>query len=209
VRSFYQGNKTDVVQKMSQNTLLQYYKGVKDSASYLRMAIPFYNNYFMSVSVDSIARQDSLQRTKLSGGLPPNFKNEELERLLKEAKQNGKATTTVSKQLVTNAANISPLATYYGNNLNEGAWTIYTFTKDITLLNKALLFSKKSNEFFVNPEAMDTYARLLYVTGNKSEAINWETKAISAAKARGTSINNEFAKVLAKMQAGENKIDAY
>jgi hypothetical protein len=188
--------------------MLDYYKGVKDSSMYIRSIIPYINQYFMSINVDSIARLDSMQRQKMSSNVAP-IKSEELDRLLKEAKESGKSSTNIVKQFVTTSTNVSPLGQYYCNSLNEAAWTVYTFTKDIGMLNKALIFSKRANEFLISPEAMDTYARLLYKTGNKSEAINWETKAIAAMKIRGFGSNRDFEKVLIKMQADDTIIDQY
>jgi hypothetical protein len=205
VRSHYQSGSPETVQKMYQSTLLRYYKGIKDSATYVRMALPFYNQYFMPVNVDSIARLDSLQRIRISANVSP-LRSEDLDKVLKDLKPSN---ARITKQFVTTSTNVSPQGQYYCNNLNEAAWTLYTFTKDIGVLNKALIFAKKANEFVVNSEAMDTYARLLYKTGNKSEAINWETKAIASAKLRSISNNSEYEKVLAKMQANETKIDEY
>jgi hypothetical protein len=209
-RAHYQSGGNDVMQRMYQNTLLKYYQGVKDSSAYIRMAIPFYTQNFMAVKVDSIIKMDSIQRLKLQTNGPLNLSGE-MDKALKEAIGSGKlpANATVSKRLISSSSNLSPQCQYYCNSLNEVAWTIYTLSKDINYLNKALIFAKRANEFFESPEAMDTYARLLYKTGNKTEAINWQKKAIATTKLRGTNNNSEFEKVLAKMQADETKIDMY
>lgn len=74
----------------------------------------------------------------------------------------------------------------YGTNdpsqLNNIAYVIYENTKDKTALRKALAWAKQSvalNETYFN---LDTYACLLYATGNKSAAIKTEEKAIALAK---------------------------
>ena len=53
---------------------------------------------------------------------------------------------------------------------------------------------------------MDTYARLLYKTGEKSKAVEWESKAIDLKKKRGYK-TTEFEKVLASMKAGRPTVD--
>jgi hypothetical protein len=205
-----QSRGNNYMQQMYQSTMLKYYKGVKDSMTYIRMAIPYYTQYLMSVSIDSITKIDSSLRLQLQTMHLPN--SNEKDKNLRESIENGKvqsnATTTI-KRLIAPSANLSPQKQNHCNALNEAAWTIYTFTKDINLLNKALIFAKRANEFFESPEAMDTYARLLYKTDHKLEAINWETKAIASAKLRSISNNSEYEKVLAKMQANETKIDEY
>ena len=55
---------------------------------------------------------------------------------------------------------------------------------------------------------MDTYARLLYKTGNNQAAIEWETKAANLMKQRGMSAVN-YEKVLAKMKNNDTIIDEY
>ena len=68
--------------------------------------------------------------------------------------------------------------------------------------NKALLWSKRANEFYETPEAMDTYARLLYKTGNKTEAVSWAQKAIALQKKRGFPIT-ELETILANIKQGK------
>ena len=56
------------------------------------------------------------------------------------------------------------------------------YTKDLNYLTKALSWAKRGIEFYETSAIMDTYARLLYATGNKEEAISWEQKAIDTNK---------------------------
>ncbi len=55
--------------------------------------------------------------------------------------------------------------------------------KDKAELNKALVWAKKAAELSGNFAIIDTYANLLYVTGDKANAIAQETRAIELAKA--------------------------
>jgi hypothetical protein len=78
----------------------------------------------------------------------------------------------------------------------------------IAYLQKALTWAKRALQFFESPEAMDTYARLLYKTGTREEAIEWMNKAISLKKTRGFN-TKEYEDVAAKMQTNSLKIDSY
>lgn len=65
-----------------------------------------------------------------------------------------------------------------GPMLNNFAWSIFEKCDDMACVEKALNWSKQSlagNE--KEHMFMDTYANLLYKSGKKKEAIDWETKA--------------------------------
>ena len=65
------------------------------------------------------------------------------------------------------------------NELNSYAWNFYEKVNDKAALEKALEWSKKSNELAAgDPALMDTYACLLAKLDRKKEAIEWETKAL-------------------------------
>ena len=53
---------------------------------------------------------------------------------------------------------------------------------------------------------MDTYARLLYKTGNANQAIEWEGKAIDLQKKRALP-TSEYEKVLANMKIAKENIE--
>lgn len=55
---------------------------------------------------------------------------------------------------------------------------------------------------------MNTHARLLYKTGKKVEAIEWEKKAISRLESMKMD-SNRFKPVLNSMLADESKVDEY
>jgi hypothetical protein len=101
-----------------------------------------------------------------------------------------------------------PSSQYYTNELNGIAWTYYTMTHNPEQLKKAIAWAKRANEFFENFGAMDTYSRLLYKTGNRTEAINWQEKAIALSKKRGYG-TTELQEILDRMKNGSDKIDSY
>jgi thiol-disulfide isomerase/thioredoxin len=86
--------------------------------------------------------------------------------------------------------------------LNGFAWRIFEQCEDMDCVQQALAWSKKSLELNEDPMYMDTYANLLYKTGNTKEAIAWQKKAITLLKAQGEDIE-DFEETLAKMEKGE------
>jgi len=192
--------------KANMKTMLDYYKGINDTVNYMRQVFNFYDRFYMQLTVADIKREDSLMLINAR-----KTQNPEMERMnqaaLDQLPDSIKAVIKsrggiVAKQMVTYA----PKAQFYANTLNEGAWTIYQYTDNITYLTKALQMARKAVEFFETPEVADTYARLLYKTGNKAEAINWQKKAIELNNKRGYN-SGVFETVLKKMEKGEGKID--
>jgi hypothetical protein len=184
-----------IMQKVYQEAMLQYYKGVKDSAQYLANVVRFYDNYFMYVNADSIHKVDSINKEKVFNGRPIP----------------GTPASGNSIGIITETGTVlrfTPQAGYYGASLNDGAWTIYMYTDKPYYISKALEWSRRSLEFNPVPELMDTYARLLYKSKNKEAAIEWESKAIDANNQRKMT-SSEYEKVLTAMKQGLEKIDEY
>jgi hypothetical protein len=143
----------------------------------------------MTISVDSILKIDSINK----------------EKLIKSIANKNKQGLSVAEE---KSFILQTLGMKYASALNDGAWTTYTFTKEKNYLSNALRWAKRANEFFETPEIMDTYARILYKTNNKSLAIEWENRAIDLMKRRNFSAP-EYEKVLEAMKNGSDKIDEY
>jgi thioredoxin-related protein len=73
------------------------------------------------------------------------------------------------------------------DQLNNYAWTVFTKCDDKSVIESALVWSKKSfegqNQNTYN--SIDTYANLLYKLGRNQEAIDWEMKAQQLALTQG------------------------
>lgn len=170
--------------------LIDYYRGVKDTANFLIASVKYYDNYLMTINVDSMKKADTDRRAKMMGG--PSID--------KAITQNG----MVRQEMVSYA----PQTQYYTGELNTAAWTVYTMTRDPYYNSKALEWSKRANEFHEQPASLDTYARLLYRTGNKEYAIAIEEKLIEFVKEQKMPSRN-YEEVLARMKAGGDSIDKY
>jgi hypothetical protein len=174
--------------KAFDSNLLEFYKGTNDTSRYLKKAVDFFDNYYMALNVDSVKQKDSLNKGRLF------------------AKQVPQKTQTGNSVIYKKEFSYAPIIQTYARALNDGAWTFYKWTNESQYLGKALQWSHRAIELFQSPEAMDTYARLLYKTGKKNEAIEWESKAIELKKKRGYK-TADFEKVLANIKAGKPVID--
>ncbi len=171
-------------------SMLTYYKEINDTSNYFIRAINYYDKYYMTIKPDSVKLKDTLSLKKI------------LEQTTGTIEKRGDSVFR-KKQIM-----YSPITQSFTNDLNNGAWNFYIMTQNAIYLQKALAWSKRANEFFESPEAMDTYARLLYKTGDKNEAIEWMNKAISLKKTRGFS-TQEYESLLLKMRSNSIKIDNY
>jgi hypothetical protein len=179
-------------QKVQQETMLQYYKGINDTLNYLRNVAAFYERYFMTTKVETIIKEDSVRKEKMIKTIPNNPQN----------------LSTSQIDSLRRTVMFTPRAAYFATQLNNSAWTVYTYTKENNYLVKALSWAKRGLEFSETTANMDTYARLLYKTGNKEEALIWEQKAIDGNKKKVIS-SAEYEKVLGLMKSGAIKIDEY
>jgi len=93
-------------------------------------------------------------------------------------------------------ANASP------TQMNSFAWTVFENCEDMTCVASALEWSKKSFAKDNNHMFMDTYANLLYKSGKKKEAIEWETKAKDLAVKAGEDAK-DYVATIEKMQKDE------
>jgi hypothetical protein len=192
VANFKAGTYTDrmLSRKYHDKTILDYYKGVKDTSSFLSAAVKYYDQYLMNISVDSIKKVDSLRLKEMFSASMP---------LTGE-----KMMIPGSPTLVRNTTRFTPIAQYYTNELNEAAWSMYTYTHDPFYTAKALVWSERATEFFDHPGAIDTYARLLYRSGNKNDAVSWEEKSIKLYRDKKApeAVYNKYVVVLENMKSG-------
>jgi hypothetical protein len=169
--------------------MLDFYEEIKDTAKYFVKAIGYYDRYYMSVSVDSIMRKDSLSRARLFANAPasgPVIKGD--------------------KMVMTKAVAFSPSTQSFSADLNKGAWNFYLMTSNPYLLSVATEWIKKGLEFYKTPAALDTYSRLLYKQGQKQAAIEAQQMAIEQRKKQGFP-TKEYEIVLEKMKKSRSLID--
>lgn len=180
---------SDAGKKAFAENMLLYFKGVGDTANYLSRTIDFYDTYFMTVSVDSIKKLDTILYAKIVDKAEGDTIFRDKQKLV------------LSKKVA-----FKPLSQTFSNNLNTGAWDIYNMSNEPAYLKKAITWAARGCEFFKEPGVLDTYARLLYKTGNKEEAIRNEKMAIEIQDSRNSN-TTEFETVLLKMKKNLLLID--
>ena len=183
VKATYTGNMSGG-QKAFDYKMIEYYRETNDTLKYFKGAINYYDKYFMTISVDSIKKKDSLSLKALFEKQP-----------LPNPSQNGVVRQTVR---------ISPQTQFYNRNLSNASIFFYKMTDDPQYLATAINWSTRANEFFENYISQNTHALLLYKVGKAEEAIEWQKKAIELKKKQGFDTKN-FEKELSDMKKGKLK----
>ena len=183
VRSTYSSN-PQFGQKAFDSKMVDYYKGVDDTLKYIQRAIAYYDNYYMTIAVDSIKKQDSLNMRKLVKEAP--FTSEK------------KGDSVIQRRTI----KYTKIVQFYNRELNNAAFSFYELTTDPIQLSKALQWSARANEFIQTYTSMNTQAQLLFKTGKKEEAVEWQNKAIAMKKKLGFDTKS-LEKELLDMQNGK------
>ena len=160
--------------------MLKYYDEIKDTTNYFRKSIAYYERYFLTVSPDSIKRSDSMNVQRMMAVAKKDT-----------VRENGKVRITAQVSYV-------PVVQRFSRELNNGAYNFYTRTDNPYLLSIATEWSKRALEFYESPEALDTYARLLYKQNQKAAALETMKKAVEVQKKHGFP-TKKYDEVLVKM----------
>ena len=158
-------------QKQSSLKMLNYYKGIKDSANYLRNAIYFYDQHYMNISKDSVDKK--------------KIKNFE------QVKNDAIASAKLKGVNITTYTQTSTITDDIPTELNNVAYDFFlTGTRNLNYINKAITWSKRSLEFNQVYGFYDTLAHLLYRLDYFAEAEFNQNKAIELAKAKQINTNH-------------------
>lgn len=164
-----------------ETNMLVFYQNIKDTTSYLRQAVVFYERYGMGVSADSVAKTvASIQafRQRQAAGQPGST------RVSRPAEAGDKTQLLDPRitRVVTTVVSSSPPNSFV-TELNNGAWSVYqTGTHNREYLLRATLWSKRTVE--IDPAAYDydTLAHLLYRLQFFEEAEAKQQQAINYAR---------------------------
>ncbi|OQP47901.1 hypothetical protein A4H97_30315 [Niastella yeongjuensis] len=124
--------------------LMEYFKGVHDTAAYLNAAVDYYDQFNMRVNTAAIKRYDSVQFAK---AMKPDAPKDTLR-------------DSQGRMILRTRTSYTAIAPRYQQDLSYGARAFYSMTNDITYLRKALQWAAHANDFYESPYALDTYARL-------------------------------------------------
>lgn len=167
--------------------LMRYFRGVKDTLQYLRLASDYYDKQYMTARVDSVQKLDELESQRRMRG---------------EFTGPDGTITRPSKPGQMLQVMAFPNTQRFVSALNQAAMDFQDLTRDPVYLNKALSWSKRTLEYREDGGLMDTYARVLYRLGRKEEALEWQTKAVKKEKERNSPMVASLEEALKKMKAG-------
>ena len=159
-----------------ESNLLTFYRGTKDTASYLRQAVSFYDRNYMSISADSAKKVVAALRA------------------FRQAQQSQPGVVALAEQSrrnrpgVVRTTEVRPVA--FGNSpdsflleLNNAAWAIYqTGTRNGQYLLRAMLWSRRTVDLDPVAYNYDTLAHLLYSLRFFSEAEAMQQQAVAVAR---------------------------
>ncbi len=204
------------------NKMINYYKAVGDTSCYLKLAVPYYDRYYMTLNAEATKKYSEKQRIESAeqkfdkedrniqvvtksqfdeirkkhqtqGNIKKNVSHAELEQL---KKQHPEAVSQTKTYAVVDSYEYNA----YANTLNSAAWGFYqTGTTNVNYLTKALLWSRRSIELSAKAAYYDTLAHLLYRLGYETEAIKTQKDAIAKAKIQKTP-HEDMQKDLEKMK---------
>lgn len=165
-------------QRTYERNMLNFYQAVKDTAGYLRQAIPYYERYYLNLPADTVKK--ALEALRVFRQRQPAL----LHRLDSAARQRaaGHAPVVGTTTTMRPVAVGGPPASFL-QELNNGAWAIYqTGTHNKNYLWRATTWSKRTVDLDPLPYNYDTLAHLLYRLGFYAEAEAREQQAASLAR---------------------------
>jgi hypothetical protein len=174
---------------------MEFSRETNDTSEYLLFSEKIYDQHYMQFNVDSIKQLDSKTRESSFSSIS----NESFTDI--PFLSSGRI--SIQKVLLSTTK-----AQYIGNELTRGAFTLYTMNPSDIYIKMALKWSARSLEYNISTNSLDTYARLLYKTGQRDSAIYYQQKAVELEKKKGYKAAG-FETVLEKMKKKEARIDEY
>ncbi len=155
-----------------------YYREIKDKAK-MDAVSEEEANYFMGLSKGAIADAD------VKGAI--KSKEQILSQLKSQKVPESEYQSSIDETMAHYPQYAKPASFEVANDLNNVSWAVVeSKTTDKVKLGKAIVWSKKSSDLTEGTDnwAMyaDTYAHLLFMQGNKKEAIDLEEKAVEKMK---------------------------
>ena len=175
-------------EQVKEELYMIYYMQTNDIEKYILNATAYCENYLMTVSLDSIKKEDK--------------KNLQMFDLTKDALAKALDPAEVA-EMRNEEAHAS--RDKYSGKLNEVAFDFFEKVTDQNSLNHALRWSKRSLDIYPNNHLyLDTYSNLLYKLGNQKEAISIQTKALKIVKkTKNEDEITKHEKILQNMKLGE------
>ena len=178
--------------RVYEQKLMQYYRGVHDTMSYLPLLARHYERY-MAGNPDTLRQR---QEQRLLGRSP--FRNDTPYANLARPDSTANLAIVRTVTSVTSPANVD----FFAAELNGGAWAMYTSgTRQAPYLAQALRWSQRTVALDPRPAYYDTLAHLLYALHLSVEATAMQQKAVELAR-KSSEPAERYQKALDKIKAG-------
>jgi hypothetical protein len=139
--------------------LMHYYKGVKDTANYLKTAIEYYNRYIMTIDYERIKKRDSVAfRQALDRATP-------IDTII-----NG---ITIHRKTVLRGPTY---ASYVSSDLSNAAKALIEMSDDRVIYTLAYDWSKRALELAETPGDLEVHSLICHKLGYEQEAQQAEEK---------------------------------
>jgi hypothetical protein len=162
-KATYIGGQSLIAQQGYDRLMVDYFKGIEDTATYLVKAVAYYDQYYMAsdsrliLSIDSINRKKALDTAKSVS--------------IEDPRNKGKFITT---RMIPVASEGNRIAA----ELMQGVNSIYAVTNDVNYLQKITPWVTKARELSFVADMDGMLPRLLYEQGKKAEAIALQKELI-------------------------------
>ena len=164
-------------QRTYERDMLNFYQSIKDTTSYLRQAVPYYERYYLNLPADTVKK--ALEALRVFRQRQPAL----LQRLDSAARQRAVGHRSVAVAGTVQTVAVSGPPASFLQELNNGAWAIYqTGTRSKNYLSHALTWSKRTVDLDPAAYNNDTLAHLLYQFGFYAEAEARQQRAVELAR---------------------------
>lgn len=180
--STYPAGKRDNVYEQQ---LLNYYYRTADTARYLALALTCYNREFGVLTDEKI---NQVQKDRMESA----FAHATTDTVIRPD----------GMQHMVRSARVASYPSAVASRMNQAAYTFYKMDRNGQYQANALAWIKRAVEIFPTANNQDTYARILYRSGQTALAISYEEKAVEASQKQGIE-RKEWQTIIEKMKRNE------
>jgi len=170
---------------------MAFFRGIRDTTTYLQKAVAYYDNYYMTVDMKQVLKADSTARKKALD----TARVEKIEDPLNKG-----------RFINTRKISIIPQAALIANELMQGARSVYSLTNNEAYLQKGIVWAARAISLYQYADMDGVLAKMLYVKGDKAQAIAMQRETIKKLQqVNGKSVTQQA--TLELMQADKKLTD--
>jgi hypothetical protein len=189
--STYRDEAWEKAQQGYDKQMMAFFRGIRDTTTYLQKAVAYYDNYYMTVDMKQVLKSDSIARKKALD----TARVEKIEDPLNKG-----------RFINTRRITVMPQAALIANDLMQAAQSIYSMTNDQAYLQKGIMWATRAIDLYQFADMNGVLAKILYVKGDKVQAIAMQKETIKKLQqVRGKSVTQQA--TLELMQADKKLTD--